>query len=58
MTEKQFQAEKRYQAALALAKTLLDKGLLTRSEYAAIDAILLDKLQPCLGALLSDNTLT
>ena len=58
MTEKQFQAEKQYQVALAMAKTILEKGLLTREEYAAIDAILLDRFRPCLGALLSDNSLT
>ena len=58
MTEKQFQAEKQYQVALMMAKTLHEKGLLTREEYATIDAILLDKFQPYLGALLSDNALT
>ena len=58
MTESQFQSEKRYQVALAMAKTLVDKGLLTHDEYAAMDAILLDKFRPCLGALLSENALT
>ena len=58
MTNTQFQAEKRYQVALAMARTLLDKGLLTPDEYATMDAVLLDKFQPCLGALLSDNALT
>jgi len=58
MTKTQFHAEKQYQVALAMAKTLLEKGLLTRNEYAAIDAILLDRFQPSLGALLSDNALT
>jgi len=58
LTETQFQVEKQYQVALALACTLLEKGLLTHDEYAAIDAILLDKFQPCLGVLLSDNALT
>ena len=58
MTETQFQVEKQYQAAIAMAKTLVDKGLLTHDEYAAMDAILLDKFRPCLGALLSDNALT
>ena len=58
MTDTQFQAEKRYQVALALARTLLDKSLLTRNEYAAIDAYLLDKFRPSLGALLSDSALT
>lgn len=58
MTETQFRAEMRYQVAIAMAITLLKKGLLTPDEYAAMDAILLDKFQPCLGALLSENALT
>ena len=58
MTETQFRAEMQYQAAIALAKTLLKKGLLTPDEYAAIDAILLEKFWPCLGALLSESALT
>ena len=58
MTDTQFQAEKRYQVALAMAKTLVDKGLLTHDEYAVMNAILLDKFRPCLGALLSENMLT
>ena len=58
MNEIQFRAEKQYQVAIAMAKTLLKKGLLTPDEYAAMDAILLDKFRPCLGALLSENALT
>ena len=58
MTETQFRAEMLYQVAIAMTKTLLKKGLLTPDEYAAMDAILLDKFQPCLGALLSENALT
>ncbi|MPN47959.1 hypothetical protein SDC9_195563 [bioreactor metagenome] len=58
MTETQFRAEMRYQVAIAMAITLFKKGLLTHDEYAAMDAILLDKFRPCLGALLSENALT
>ena len=58
MTETQFRAEMRYQVAIAMAKTLLKKGLLTPDEYATMDAILLEKFRPCLGALLSENALT
>lgn len=54
MTEMQFQAEKRYQVALAIAKALLKKGLLTEEEYATIDTILLEKFQPALGTLLPE----
>ena len=58
MTEIQFQAEKRYQVALVIAKSLLEKGLLTQEEYSLIDTILLDKFRPSLGTLLSENALT
>ena len=58
MTETQFRAEMRYQVAVAMAITLFKKGLLTPDEYATMDAILLDKFRPCLGALLSENMLT
>ena len=58
MTETQFRAEMRYQVAIAMAKTLVDKGLLTHEEYAAMDAILLEKFRPFLGVLLSENALT
>ena len=52
MTEIQFQAEKRYQVAISIAKALLEKGLLTQDEYVAIDTNLLEKFQPALGTLL------
>ena len=34
------------------------EGRVTHDEYAVMNAILLDKFRPCLGALLSENTLT
>ena len=58
LTEIQFQAEKRYQVAIAMAKSLLEKRLLTQEEYAVIDTILLDKFRPALGTLRSENALT
>jgi len=57
MSEAQFQAEKRYQVAIAMAKALLERGLLTSEEYAVIDTVLLDKFRPTLGTLLSENHL-
>lgn len=53
MTKIQFQAEKRYQVAISIAKALLDKGLLNQEEYDVIHNILLDKFQPTLGILMS-----
>lgn len=54
MTEIQFQAEKRYQVAISMAKALLEKGLLTQEEYDVIDTILLEKFKPALGTLLAE----
>ena len=58
MSEFQFQAEKKYQVALAIATSLLKKGLLTQAEYSLIDSKLLEKFRPSLGTLLSENALT
>ena len=54
MTEIQFQAEKRYQVAISIAKSLVEKGILTQEEYVVIDTNLLEKFQPTLGTLLSE----
>ena len=45
-----------YHMALSMAKTMLEKGLLSPEEYAEIDTILLQKYQPYLGSLFSENT--
>lgn len=58
MTEEQFKAEKLYQASLALARSMLKKGLVTANEFAIIDTILLDKYRPLLGTLFSHSRLT
>ena len=46
-----------YHAAISMAKTMLEKGLITEEEYAEIDTILLEKYRPYLGTLLSENDL-
>ena len=57
MSKEQFEAEKDYQVSLHLAKTLLQKGLLTDEEYAIIDTKLREKYRPLFGTLLSENHL-
>lgn len=57
MSEEMFTAEMRYQAAVSLAKKLLEKELLTAEEFAVIDTILLKEIRPSLGTLLSQNDL-
>ena len=55
MTQKQIRDDMRYHAALSVAKTMLEKGLITPEEYAEIDTKLLQKYRPYLGSLLSEN---
>lgn len=38
-----------------MVKSMLEKGLITEEEYAETDTILLEKYQPYLGTLLSEN---
>jgi hypothetical protein len=53
--KEQFEAERRYQASLTVAKALLSSGTITKEEYDEIDTILLRKYRPSLGSLFSDN---
>lgn len=55
MSNKKFEAERRYQASLAAAKALLASDIITRKEYDEIDTILLRKYRPVFGTLFSDN---
>lgn len=56
MTPEDYRRDMLYHAALSMAKTMLEKGILTEDEYAEIDTILLQKYRPYLGILLSDKT--
>ena len=55
MTQEQMRDDMRYQAALSVAKTMLENGLITEEEYAEIDAKLPQKYRPYLGSLFSEN---
>ncbi len=56
MKPEDYRRDMLYHAALSMAKTMFEKGLITESEYAEIDTILLQKYRPYLGTLLSDKT--
>ena len=56
MTPEEIRNDMLYHMALSMAKTMLEKGLLSPKEYAEIDTILLQKYQPYLGSLFSENT--
>lgn len=51
MTDVQFQREKNYRAALAIAKEMLLKGLIDKSDYTKIKKFLINKYNPVIGWL-------
>lgn len=57
MSEKEFRAELCYRMSLSVAKTMLEKGIISEDEYSEIDTILLEKYRPTLGTLLAGKPL-
>ncbi len=55
MSKEEIRNDMLYHAAISVAKDMLEKGLITEEEYAQIDTNLLEKYQPYLGTLLSEN---
>lgn len=58
MDKEQFRAERLYQMSLSVAKSMLEKGVISEKEFSEIDTILLKKYRPTLGTLLSGKPLT
>lgn len=58
MDKKQFRTEKMYRISLSVAKSMLEKGIISKEEYSEIDTILLEKYRPALGTLLAGKPLT
>ncbi len=58
MDKNQFRAEKLYRISLSVAKSMLEKGVISKEEYSEIDTILLEKYRPALGTLLAGKPLT
>ena len=57
ITQKEFNAERRYQTAIIFAKKMLDEGIITQKDYAEIDTKLLEKYRPTMSTLLSGKPL-
>jgi hypothetical protein len=51
MTRAQFEREKNYRVSLAIAKNMLEKGLINRKEFNKVDSMLVTKYQPVIGGL-------
>lgn len=49
MTKEQFEREKHYGAAMAVARTMLSKGLITKEDYKKIDTMFSKKYNPIIG---------
>ena len=55
MTPEEYRNDMLYHAALSMAKSMLEKGLIPPEEYNEIDTLLLQKYRPYLGGLFSEN---
>lgn len=51
MKRDQFEREKEYGAAIAIAMSLLKQSLITEKEYREIKAALIEKYRPVIGSL-------
>lgn len=52
MTKEQFDREKKYQAALAVARSMLRQKVIDEEDFLRIEARLKDKFKPVLGGFL------
>lgn len=52
MTKEQFEREKKYQAALAVARSMLRQGMINEADLRRIEAQLKEKFKPVLGGFL------
>ncbi len=57
VSKEQFRAERLYLMSLSIAKSMLQKGVISEDEYSEIDTILLEKYRPTLGTLLAGKPL-
>ena len=49
ITKERFEREKKYRVSLAIVKSLLNKEIITKSDYRKIDTMLTKKYNPLLG---------
>jgi hypothetical protein len=56
MSKELFDRERLYQATLAIARTMLQRGLITVDEFTVIDTKMREKYRPLLGGLCPENT--
>lgn len=52
MTKEQFDREKKYQAALAVARDMLRQGVIDESDYIITEEIMRKKFHPVIGSFI------
>lgn len=57
VSEEQFRAERLYLMSRSVAKSMLQKGVISEKEFEDIDTILLEKYRPTMGTLLAGKPL-
>ena len=55
MTPEQFDREKKYQAALSVARAMLRKGIINEDDYAKTEKVLRVKFCPFIGSFQTEN---
>lgn len=58
VSNEQFKNEKLYQATMSMVRSMLEKRLITTTEYEQINTIMREKYKPTLGTIFSDIRLT
>lgn len=53
MTREQFDREKNYGTAMAVARAMLSKGVITEDDYHKIDAVFTEKYRPLIGSTIA-----
>ncbi len=56
MTPEQFDREKKYQAALAVARSMLQQGIINDDDFNKTETILRRKFSPFMGSYSQDNS--
>ena len=58
MSQQQFEREKMYQTSMHIFRSLLDRGIITPSDYTDAERIMREKYNPVVGTLFADLALT
>jgi hypothetical protein len=57
LSEEPFRNEMLYQTTMSLARSMLEKGMISEEDYHKFDTIMMEKYHPIFGRLFSDISL-